>query len=198
MMAQAVLGRRDASAPAPAVQLGAETSMLSMSNSWQNLAAERLLHALRPDLDLMATEMPSLGSAALLEVLLPGALATTTATITKAAVAAAAVEAEVEAEAEAEEPLAVLHPGLATDGNATMITMVAIPIMAGRTTATEGLPPPVQRPGSNPLERRLHTGAMLVATLVATLVALWGRLRVLVDHLELPASVHLLHLLLIT
>jgi hypothetical protein len=142
---------------------------------------------LRPDLDLTATEMPSLGSVALLEVLLPGALATTTATITK--------EAEEEAEAEVEEPLAVLHPGLVTDGSATMIIMVAIPIMAGRTTATEGLPPPVQRPGSNPLERRLHTGAMLVAILVATLVALWGRLLVLVDHLELPASVHLLHLL---
>lgn len=168
------------------------------SNSWQNLAAEQHPHALRPDLELMATEMPSRGSAAPLEVLLLGALAPTTATIMKEEEVVAAAAAAVVAEKVAAEALAVLHPGLATDVNATMTAMAAIRTMVGRTTATEGLPLPAQRRGSNPLERRQHTEAMLVAMLVVTLVALWARLRAWVDHLEPLASEHLLHLPLIT
>lgn len=121
---------------------------------------------MRLDLDLTATEMLSHGSVALQEALPLGVLATTTATITRAE----AVEA----------PLVVLHLGLATDVNAITTTTAAIPTMAeDRTTATEPLPLPVQRHGSNLLERRLDTEGMLVAMLVATLVALlWARLLV--------------------
>lgn len=150
--------------------------------------------------------MPSLGSAALLEVPLLGAPATTTAIIMKAAAAAAAeaavvavVVAEGEGEGEGEAPV-VLHPGLVTDVNATTTAMAVVTaIMAGKTTVTEALHLPVPRRGSNLLGRRLDTEAMPVVMLVATLVVLlWARLRVLVDHLELVVLEHLLHLLLTT
>lgn len=142
----------------------------------------------------MATEMPSHGSVVLPEDLPHGVLAPTTVTITKAAAAVVVVAVAMVAV----EALAVLHRGLAIDVNATMTTKAAIPIMVGRTTVTEVPPLPVQRRGSNPLGRRLHTEAMLVVMLVATPVALWARLRVWVDHLGPLVLEHLLHQRLIT